>query len=376
MPNSHSLSQFSIHYPNKLSEKEILALPLAGRIRSEGAGDAGLSENAFYFGDNFQVLQWLRQEFAGKVDLIYIDPPFGTGQAFAHSGQEMAYDDRLVDCQFLEFLRRRLFLMRELLSEQGSIYLHIDKKIGHYLRVIMDEVFGYQNHINDITRIKCNPKNFSRKAYGNYSDMILYYAKQRDRQIWHEIREPLTELEIESLFPKIDPKAGRYTTHPLHAPGETLDGDTGLPWKGMQPPKGRHWRYGRERLDELDDAGLVEWSDNGNPRKKAFAQNHPGKKVQDVWEFKDKGLSYVSYPTEKNPDLLARIIGHSSDPGSLVLDAFAGSGGTLVAAHRMGRRWIGIDQSARASAVIRQNLENAQIAARFYQWENDAESTG
>lgn len=371
MSNSHPLGQFSLHYPNKLTEAEILDLPSKGNIRSEQIEHQALATNAFYWGDNFQVLNALLTDFRGKVDLVYIDPPFGTGQAFANLDQEIAYDDRLVDFQFLEFLRHRLFLIRELLSDQGSIYLHIDKKIGHYVRVIMDEVFGYSNHINDLTRIKCNPKNFPRKAYGNYSDMILYYAKNRDQQIWNEIREPLTESEILSLFPKIDPQFGRYTTHPLHAPGETQSGDTGLPWKGLTPPKGRHWRYGRDRLDELEEAGLIEWSDNGNPRKKVFAKDHEGKKVQDVWEFKDKGLSYVSYPTEKNTHLLERIIRHSSHAGSLVLDAFAGSGSTLITAHSLGRRWIGIDQSEQSNTVIRQNLDLAQIEARFYRWEKN-----
>ena len=354
-----------LSYPDKMPAEEILKLPLSGKLERQAQVQA---TGTFYFGDNFPILQHLSQDFQGKVDLIYIDPPFGTGQTFSKISEKKAYEDWKPDHHFLEFIRRRLYLLRELLSPQGSLYLHIDKKLGHYLKIILDEVFGAENFLNDISRIKCNPKNFARKAYGNFSDMILVYAKERDQNIWNEVREPLNEVEVKQLFPKKDKKKGAYTTHPLHAPGKTLDGDTGKDWKGLSPPPGRHWRYARKVLDELDEAGLIEWSDTGNPRKKVFAEDHKGKKLQDVWEFKDKGLSYVSYPTEKNADLLERIIAQSSHPDSLILDAFAGSGSTLLAAEKLGRKWIGIDQSPESLETIRQNLEQANISCEFWEW--------
>ena len=355
----------SLSYPGKVSEEGILALQAAGKLSREALNHEG-PHNALYLGDNLPILSLLRESYANRIDLIYIDPPFGTGQNFANRDRELAYSDELVHFEFLEFLRQRLILLRELLSDQGSIYLHIDKKTGHYVKIIMDEVFGQKNHLNDLTRIKCNPKNFDRKAYGNYSDMILFYAKCRDKQIWNEQREALSEQDLEKLFPKTHPEKGRYTTHPLHAPGETQEGDTGLPWKGLMPPKGRHWRYNRKVLDELDEAGLIEWSATGNPRKIVFARDHKGRKLQDVWEFKDKGRAYATYPTEKNHGLLARIIAQSSHPESIVLDAFAGSGGTLITAHKMGRHWLGIDQSEVAQKVIQENLTNAQIPVNVY----------
>ena len=350
----------TLFFDGKWSEEKILGYVPSGSLIFP-SGVSSLKPNAFIFGDNFEIMAALLPDYRETVDLIYIDPPFGTGQDFSQPEKDVAYRDDLIDHEFLAFLHKRLVLLRELLSSQGTIYLHIDKKIGHYVKLIMDEVFGYQNFINDITRIKCNPKNFVRKAYGNYSDMILIYAKKRDQQIWNEIREPLTEPEIKKLFPKIHPEKGRYTTHPLHAPGETLNGDTGQEWNGLFPPKGRHWRYSREELSKLDAESLIEWSSNGNPRKMVFAKDHPGKKVQDVWTFKDKGMSYVSYPTEKNHDLLQRIIQHSSNPDSLVLDAFAGSGGTLINATRLGRKWIGMDQSEEAKAVIEENFRKEGI---------------
>jgi len=217
----------------------------------------------------------------------------------------------------------------------------------------MDEIFGEDHFINDIARIKCNPKNFPRKAYGNIKDMILFYSKT-DNYVWNESLEDYTEEEIRRLFPKIDKYGRRYTTNPLHAPGETKNGPTGQPWRGMLPPKGRHWRYPPEVLEQLDRQGLIEWSSTGNPRKKIYADEYikKKKKRQDIWKFKDP--AYPKYPTEKNLEMLKVIVKASSNPNDLVLDCFAGSGTTLVAAEQLGRRWIGADNSPLA---IKTSLE-------------------
>ena len=329
-----------------------------------------LEENKFIFGDNYFVLKKLLDSYQHKVDLIYIDPPFGTGQDFNSINDDTAYSDKLVKSEFLEFLRKRLIILRELMSAQGSIYVHIDKKIGHYVKIIMDEIFGYNNFINDITRIKCNPKNFARNAYGNFSDMILFYAKERDRNIWNEVKEPMSNEKRKKLFPKKHPKLGYYTSNPIHAPGQTIDGDTGKKWKGLLPPKGRHWRYSREVLTELDNQGLIEWSKNGNPRKIVLAKNHKGFKVQDVWQYKDKGLSYVDYPTQKNHELLTRIIENSSNEDSIVLDCFAGSGGTLTVANKLKRKWIGIDNSPHAYKTIKHIFKRSAISCNYYEYES------
>jgi adenine-specific DNA-methyltransferase len=321
--------------------------------------------NTFVLGDNYFVLKQLLPKIGGKVDLIYIDPPFGTGQVFSDLDNNHAYEDTLVNDKFLSFLRDRFYLLKRCLSKHGSIYLHIDKKIGHYVKIIMDEVFGYKNFINDITRIKCNPKNFKRKAFGNYSDIILYYAKNKDKQIWNDLKEPLEQDDINRFFPKEDGEGKRYTTHPIHAPGETENGDTGKEWKGMMPPKGRHWRYSRKKLTNLDNDGRIEWSKNGNPRKIVYAKNHKGKKIQDVWKFKDKGKSYVDYPTQKNQYLLERIIKNSSNEGSLVLDCFAGSGSTLAVADKFNRNWIGIDNSDHSLETVMEKFNEEKIQCNF-----------
>ena len=152
---------------------------------------------------------------------------------------ETAYTDDLTGGDFLEFLRERLILIKELMSDRASIYLHIDYKIGHYVKIIMDEIFGSENFKNDITRIKCNPKNFKRKAYGNIKDLILFYSKSRNN-IWNEPKEKFTKEDIKRLFKKTYKNGRKYTTIPLHAPGETQNGPTGGEWRGIKPPKGRH----------------------------------------------------------------------------------------------------------------------------------------
>lgn len=319
--------------------------------------------------DNLQGLNYLIgvKGLAGKIDLIYIDPPFATGGVFTiNNGRaatissakygKIAYHDTLKGDDFLVFLEKRLELLSILLSEKGSIYVHIDYKIGHYVKVLMDKIFGIQNFRNDITRIKCNPKNFKRIGFGNIKDMILFYSKSF-MPIWNEPYEEYSEADIQKLYPKKTPDGRRYTTVPLHAPGETINGNSNKPFRGMNPPEGRHWRTDVKTMEEWDKEGLIEWSGNGNPRKMIFADEQTGKRMQDIWEFKDP--QYPNYPTEKNMGMLDLIIKTSSLEGSIVLDCFCGSGTTLLAAEKAKRLWIGIDQSKVAIEMTRKRLDNS-----------------
>jgi len=328
------------------------------------------SENMLIFAENLHVLKVLINDFKlkGKIDLIYIDPPFATNNNFTitngrastisnSKNGDIAYSDTLQGADFIEFLRDRLVLLRELLSEQGSIYLHIDYKIGHYVKVMMDEVFGIENFRNDITRVKTNPKNFNRTGYGNIKDLILFYSKAK-KPIWNEPRQAYTEKDIEKLFPKKEKNGKRYTTVPLHAPGETQNGNSSKLFKGMKPPVGRHWRTDVETMEKWDKEGLIEWSSKGNPRKKIYADEREGKRVQDIWENKDP--QYPVYPTEKNADLLDLIVKTSSNENSYVLDCFSGSGTTLKSAHLQNRKWIGIDQSELAIKAIKEKINTIE----------------
>lgn len=359
-----------LEYDNKKTEQEILALRSNGRINLLPAEFK--EKNLLIFGDNFEVMKCLLWDlnFAGKIDMVYIDPPFATNNIFrvgeertntisSSNSDTEAYCDLLKGAEFLEFLRERIILIRELMSERASIYLHIDCKIGHYVKVIMDEIFGADNFRGDITRIKCNPKNFLRKGYGNIKDLILFYSKTNNF-IWNEPKEPLTEDDVDRLFKKIDEKGKRYTTIPLHAPGETVNGATGQSWRGICPPPGRHWRSSPEVLEQLDKEGLIEWSSNNVPRKKIYADEceAKGKKVQDIWEYKDP--QYPTYPTEKNIEMVEFIIKASSNPNNTIMDCFMGSGTTLVAANRLGRNWIGIDNSKEAMKIAENRLEKEE----------------
>jgi adenine-specific DNA-methyltransferase len=354
-------------YPNKKTNSEILNTPKA---KLEAIAGIGVM-NKLIHGDNRAVLKALLDDYnlSGKVDLVYIDPPFATNGHFKISedrantisrsnNDQIAYSDTLLGADFLEFLRERLILLRELMSEKASIYLHIDYKIGHYVKLVMDEIFGVKNFRNDITRVKCNPKNFQRKAYGNIKDLILFYSKT-DCLIWNEPKVSFSDKDVERLFKKLDNNGRKYTTIPLHAPGETNNGDTGKEWRGIKPPKGRHWRSAPDILEELEKQGLIEWSKNGVPRKKIYADEKEGKKMQDIWEFKDP--QYPSYPTEKNLELLKLIVEASSNKDNLVLDCFCGSGTTLLAAQALDRKWIGIDSSEHAIKVAQKRLSKIPV---------------
>lgn len=323
-------------------------------------------KNILIKGDNIIGLYWLMEHgYKGKIDLVYIDPPFATGGTFSvddngrvatiskSEDSIIAYKDTLQGHEFIDFLRQQASLIHELLSEKGSLYLHIDYKIGHYVKVMLDEIFGIENFRNDITRIKCNPKNFSRVGYGNIKDMILFYTKGK-YPIWNEPRIEHSEKDLKKLYSKIDKDGRRYTTVPIHAPGETKDGKTAQAFKGIYPPKGRHWRCSVEELEELDRKGLIEWSEKGNPRKINYADEMTGKKVQDIWDFKDS--MYPDYPTQKNPEMLNLIVSASSNANSIVMDCFCGSGSTLKAAQNLGRHWIGMDQSDVAISVTKKAI--------------------
>lgn len=344
----------NLYYRGKLSISDVLATPLAETVEIwRGTTD----KNRLYFGDNLPILARLLKDpdVRGQVKLVYIDPPFSTDKVYKSRKQAEAYSDTLVGAHYIEFLRRRLILLRELMAEDGSIYIHLDQNMVFHIKVIMDEVFGSQNFRNLITRRKCNPKNYTRRTYGNVSDHILYYAKS-DKPVWNRAYVPWTEERAAEEYSCVEPDTGRrYKKVPVHAPG-IRKGATGQPWRGMEPPPGKHWQYPPDKLDELDARGEIYWSPTGNPRRKVYLDQSKGIPVQDIWmdvrDAHNQMIKITGYPTEKPLELLTRIIEASSDVGDLVLDCFAGSGTTLAAASQLGRRWIGIDNSSEAIATI------------------------
>ena len=323
----------------------------------------GTGIKRLYHADNLDVLNYLinDKKVCGNIDLVYIDPPYNTGGAFETRDFKLAYDDKYTTDGYLRFMRVRLKLLHTLLSEKGSIYVHLDSNMVFHVKILMDDIFGEKNFRGMITRKKCKSKNFTRKTYGNISDYILFYSKS-DSAKWNRPYDQWDDEKVLKEYPFIEEGTGRrHKRVPCHAPG-TRNGATGGPWRGMMPPEGKHWQYTPEKLDEMDAKGEIYWSSNGNPRRKVYLDQSKGVPVQDIWldylDVNNQNTCLTGYPTEKNLDMLKRIIETSSNPGDLVLDCFAGSGTTLVAAEELGRQWIGVDIGEEAIKIIQDRFVN------------------
>ena len=192
--------KYELNYEGKTSENEIINSKAKNEYELLVGGD---HENELYFGDNLDVMSYLihHKHLKGKVKLVYIDPPYGTNSIFQSRHQKDSYKDDLIGSHFIEFIRRRLILIRELLSEDGSIYLHLDGNMTFQMKVIMDEVFGAKNFRGFITRKKCSNKNSTRKTYGNISDYIIFYSKN-ENYTWHRATDAWTDEKILKEYPK------------------------------------------------------------------------------------------------------------------------------------------------------------------------------
>jgi adenine-specific DNA-methyltransferase len=265
-------------------------------------------------------------------------------------------------------MRRRLILMRECMTDDASIYVHIGHQMLAHLKVIMDEVFGAKNFRNIITRRKCSSKNFTSKQYANINDFVLFYTKGPN-YTWNQPGVAAEKDWILKEYSKIDDIGRRYKLVPIHAPG-TRNGETGKPWRDMMPPPGKHWQYVPEKLEELDKQGDMHWSKNGNPRRKVYWTNDKKRSLTDYWDqYRDahhQSIKITGYPTEKNLDMIKMIVGASSNPGDLVIDPFCGSGTTLQAARDQGRRFIGVDASFTAAKATLGRMRNGLEAMGDY----------
>lgn len=326
--------------------------------------------NRLIWGDKKYVLPSLLSEFAGKVDLIYIDPPFDTGANFSFTRtipdsdetftkepsviEQKAYRDtwgKGLD-SYLKWFYETAVLLRELLSETGSIYVHLDYNVGHYAKVIMDEIFGLENFKNCIVW-KRGPGKSHPRGYGHNTDYILFYTKSLEFK-WTKQYGEMSEEYTESFK---EDEHGKYVTTPLHSgkPPKVVP-----EWRGIKPPSGRGWAYKIDTLEEFDKQGRIEWSSGGIPRLKRYLSEIEGTVIQELWvDIKPilaKSNNHLGYATQKPDDLLERVIKASSDEGDLVLDCFCGSGTTAAVAERLGRRWITCDLGRFAIHTARKRL--------------------
>ena len=387
-------------------------------------------DNCLYYGDNLDILRrYIKDE---SVDLIYLDPPFNSKANYnmlfkEHNGEQsaaqfqafedtwtwdkssaaayqdvvergekiskalIAYRSMLGDTDMLAYLAmmsERLIELHRVLKSTGSLYLHCDPTASHYLKLILDAVFGPVNFRNEIIWRRTGAHGRA-KRWGPIHDVILFYSKSAD-YTWNRVYQKYGEDYVEDFY-RLEDSYGKYQIISLDEPG-VRKGSSGQPWKGVDPtPKGRHWELPpdralppwfehpegypemtvQERLSVLEKAGFIYWPPAGHvPRFKRYLMVAEGNSVQDViWDISPIGAQAaerLGYPTQKPLALLERIIQASSNPGEIVLDPFAGCGTCIEASQKLEREWIGVDITHLAITLIKKRLKDAYgSAAKF-----------
>ncbi len=380
-------------------------------------------KNRMYYGDNLEILR-NREYFPNDfVDLIYLDPPFNSNRDHnvlfkAESGADSeaqitafedtwhwsesalsTYFDLVKDAPanvataikalmalighnqmmaYLVMMAARLLELERVLKPTGSLYLHCDPTASHYLKILLDAIFGTENYRNHITWMRTSAHS-SAKKWGPISDNILFYTKSDDF-LWNKVYQPYDQQYIDDYY-RYEDERGRFRVSDLTGSG-TRQGDSGRPWRGVDPTDaGRHWAIPKssleeaypdvdlsalsvqKRLDLLDEAGYVHWPTRGKvPQRKRYLDEGEGVLIQDIIsDIRPLGAhakERLSYPTQKPEALLERIIRASSKEGDLVFDPFCGCGTTIAAAHKLNRRWIGIDITHLSIALQKFRLQD------------------
>jgi len=366
----------------------------------------GKAENMLYYGDNLEILrQYVDDE---SVQLVYLDPPFKSNQAYnvlfaekngsQSAAQIMAFEDtwhwdsvassayqevvtsggRVAEAMeafkrflgqsdmmaYLSMMAPRLIELRRVLKPTGSIYLHCDSTASHYLKILMDSIFGPENFLNDIvwkraTTVKGNIGQGSR-FFGPNTDNILFYRKT-ERNTFNGLFKEYSEDYVEQFFRYVEPGTGRrYRLISMTGPGGAAKGNPQFEVMGIT----RYWRYSKESMAELIKQGLVvQTSPGAVPQRKQYLDEGKGVAVQSLWDdippLQSQAKERLGYPTQKPETLLERIIRASSNEGDLVLDPFCGCGTTISVAQRLNRRWIGIDITHLAITLMKVRLKDA-----------------
>ena len=366
--------------------------------------------NTLYYGDNLDVLR--RYIASESVDLVYLDPPFNSNRDYnvifkdesgnKSDAQLVAFEDtwhwgpdaqrqyeyltntavhagRVPDdvstliaalrhaigtnqmMAYLVEMAVRLVELHRVLKPTGSLYLHCDPTASHYLKVVLDAIFGPQGFVNEIVWKRTTAHSDSKRA-GRIHDILLFYGKTQDR-VWNPVYQPYDDEYVERYYRYKDDDGRRYASGDVAAagpgPAKMFRGEL------REPPTGSHWRFSQEKIDALIAEGRIFFTKNGFPRYKRYLDEMPGMPLQDLWA--DKGVQPVvswsseglGYPTQKPVALLERVIEASSNPGDVVLDPFCGCGTALVAAEKLKRRWIGIDITWLSIAVMKSRLATA-----------------
>jgi site-specific DNA-methyltransferase (adenine-specific)/adenine-specific DNA-methyltransferase len=341
--------------------------------------------NKLIWGDNKLILSSLKAgplrqqiEEAGGLKLIYIDPPFDVGADFSldieiggetfHKEpnilEQIAYRDtwgRGAD-SFISMIYERLILMRDLMAEDGSIYVHCDWRVTALIRLALNEIFNVENFVGEIIWQRTNARGTD-KRWPRIHDTILHYAKSSN----FYFKSLSVKADVSKLPHTLvtGPDGLKYQTFELTAPGVTRDGESGKPWRGFDPAKlGRHWANIPDVMDSWDALGLIHWAKNGGwPRRRAevpFVPESRTTTIGDVWTDIDRinqaSNERLGYDTQKPETLLTRVLEASSRPGDLVADFFSGSGTTAAVAEKLGRKWIATDLGKFAVHTTRKRL--------------------
>jgi adenine specific DNA methylase Mod len=363
--------------------------------------------NLLYYGDNLPIL---REHVADEsVDLIYLDPPFnsqrnynllfkspkgGTSAAqieafedtwhWHTSTAEREFDELLHQpntdvaemmkafrsflghndmMAYLTMMANRLLELHRVLKPNGSLYLHCDPAASHYLKIVLDGVFGKENFVNEIVWKRTTAHSDAKQGsthYGRMHDVLLFYPKNIGDVIWNPLYVPHSRSYIDSHYRHVDPDGRRYRWDNLTGPGGAAKGNPCYEVLGVT----RFWRYSEERMEALVKAGLVAIPPDGKvPALKRYLDDHAGTPVGDVWSdispINSQASERLGYPTQKPEALLARIIQGSSNQGDVVLDPFCGCGTAIHAAQKLNRKWIGIDITCLAISLIEKRLKSA-----------------
>ncbi len=362
--------------------------------------------NELYYGDNLDVLR--RYVAAESVDLIYLDPPFNSRQEYSvlfaekdgskSSSQFHAFEDtwewnpeaarayqemveqggRVADAlrafrtflggsdmlAYLAMMAPRLVEMRRVLKETGSIYLHCDPTASHYLKILMDAVFGPQSFRNEIVWQRTSSHANVTQKFAALHDILLFFGKGQKCR-WSQQFLPYEQGYIDTFFDQADEEGRRYFRRDLTASMSRASTGQLYTWRGIKPPPSRCWAMTKEKMDELEAKGRIHWpkKKGGMPRLKLYPEDQPGVPLGDIWTdlriMHNLSVERLGYPTQKPEALLERIIRASSNEGDLVLDPFCGCGTTVQVAQRLNRRWIGIDITHLAIGLIKKRLSDS-----------------
>lgn len=334
--------------------------------------------NRLIWGDNLLAMQaLLAQGYAARIDLIYIDPPFNSDADYSFQltveGQQIDKEASIIERlaytdtweggldSYLDMLYPRLQLMKRLLSEKGSLYLHVDWHVSHYVRVMLDEVFGSENLQNEIIWQRTSARSDAR-TYNHIHDTIFFCTKSR-RFVWNPQFEEHSDEYISDKYTQADPSGRKYQLTDMTSPNPRPN--MMYEWMGFSSPE-KGWRYSKETMQRLHNEDRIWYPTDKTrrPRLKKYLDEMSGRPLQSIWTdvypVNSQAKERLGYPTQKPKSLLERIIKASSNEGDLVADFFCGSGTTMRVAERLGRRWIGCNLDKVGIQVSRNELVNQQ----------------